>query len=334
MQNKVLFILKDRLYSPSKSSYGLINSANHIATYLESIGYECKVVTVLDSNFIDKEVHQYRPDIVIIEALWVTAEKFKELFRRHRHTQWIVRIHSDMGYLSAESQALKLLNDYIKLDRLTIALNNKEFTEALSGAMGFSFTYLPNIITHIEPEEDYSDEKYFIKVGCFGALRLLKNHCFQAICAMQAADELGKKLYFHVTANLVVKNDPILANLKELFRNDPHELVVHNWMPNNRFMALIKRMDIGMQLSFTESFNIVTSDFINNNKLILVSEAIRWMPKRLQTSTTDYKEVVRKLVSLYRNRNSGFLKGLAREALHDYNVEAVREWKHFLHRHE
>lgn len=333
---RVLFILKDRVYSPSKTSYGLINSANHIANFLEKEGYECKVVSVLDGNSIDREVHHFRPDIVIIEALWVTADKFRELFqiRRHGNIQWIVRVHSNMGYLSTETRGLKLLNDYIKLgDRLTIALNNRDFTESLSAAMDFKFTYLPNIITEIEPELDYSEEKHFIKIGCFGALRLLKNQCFQAICAIQAADELGKKLYFHVTPNLGVGDDPILANLRELFKNDKHELVVHNWMPNDKFMALIKRMDIGMQLSYTESFNIVASDFVNNNKLILVSDAVDWMPNRMQTSTTDYQEVVRKLVFLYRNRNSAFLKGMARTALFFYNLKAINEWRTYLHGH-
>jgi hypothetical protein len=229
---------------------------------------------------------------------------------------------------------LKLLNDYIDLgDRLTIALNNREFTEALSAAMDFKFTYLPNIITFIEPEEDYSEEKPFMKIGCFGALRLLKNQCFQAICAIQAADELGKKLYFHITPNTEEKDDPVLANLKELFKRGRHELVIHNWMPNGKFMALIKKMDIGMQLSYTESFNIVASDFVNNNKLILVSEAIDWLPPRLRTSTTDYKEVVRKLVFLYRNRNSEFLKGMARAALFIHNVRAIDEWRDYLHEH-
>jgi hypothetical protein len=333
---RVLFVLKDRLYSPSKNSYGLINSANHIANYLEGVGFECKVVTVTDGNFIDREVYHFRPDIVVIEALWVTAEKFKELFRigRHKHIQWIVRIHSNIGYLSTESRGLKLINDYIELgDKLIISLNNKEFTEALSVAMEFPFVYLPNIITPIEPEEDYTEEKHFMKIGCFGALRLLKNQCFQAICAIQAANELGKKLYFHVTPNLELKDDPVLANLRELFKNDKHELVVHKWMPNGKFMTLIKKMDIGMQLSFTESFNIVASDFVNNNKLILVSEAIDWMPNRMQTSTIDFNEVVRKLVFLYRNRNSIFLKSIARMALFNYNEKAIHEWENFLHKH-
>lgn len=333
---KVLFLLKDRLYSPSKTSYGLINSASHIATYLEGVGFECKVVTVVDGNSIDREVHHFRPDIVIIEALWVTAAKLRELMELHRHknAKWIVRIHSNIGYLSAESQSLKILNEYIKIsDRLTIALNNKEFTEALSGAMNFKFTYLPNIITFIESEDDYSEEKYFMKIGCFGALRLLKNQCFQAICAIRAADELGKKLYFHITPSVEAEHDPILANLQELFRNDKHELVVHKWMPNNRFMTLIKRMDIGMQLSFTESFNIVASDFVNNNKLILVSEAIDWMPNRMQSSTTDFEEIVKKLIFLYQSRNSKFLKNMARKALFDYNTGAMYEWERFLRHH-
>jgi hypothetical protein len=239
-----------------------------------------------------------------------------------------------MGYLSAESRGLKLINDYIELDdRLTIALNNKAFTESLSAAMNFDFTYLPNIITPVRPERDLSPDRDYMNVGCFGALRLLKNQCFQAICAIRAADELDKKLYFHITPNPLAKDDPVLANLRELFLRNRHELVIHDWMPNDKFMGLIRRMDIGIQLSYTESFNIVAADFVSNNRLILVSDAIEWMPDKMKASTIDYDDVVNKLVVMYRRRNSEILKNSARKALFNHNVAAMHEWDAYLRSH-
>lgn len=330
---KVLFILKDRLYNPSKTSYGLINSANHIANYLDKHGFQCNVVSVLDSNFIDKEVNDFRPDIVVIEALWVTADKFRELFKyeRYKNILWIVRVHSNMGYLSTESIGLKLLNDYIELeDRLIISLNNKSFNESLSKVMNFNFTYLPNIITPIKKTHDYSLERYTMDIGCFGAIRLLKNQCFQAICAILAADKLGKKLNFHITSNPLSVDDPVIANLKQLFIRNKHELIIHEWMTNDDFLSLVKKMDIGLQLSYTESFNIITADFVYNNKLILVGEAIEWMPSSLKVSTINYEEVINKIVYLYRKRNNILLKFFARKALSHYNIKAMNQWKKFL----
>ena len=89
---KILFILKDRFYNQSKNSYGLINSSRQVAEFLETIGYECKVVQVVDYNAIDKELFQYKPDVVIIEALWVTRSRkptcFVARWARRSRKKW------------------------------------------------------------------------------------------------------------------------------------------------------------------------------------------------------------------------------------------------------
>jgi len=331
---RILFLLKERFYSQSRTSYGLINSAMHIAHFLEQHNCHCHVVQVTDANAIDKEIHEFRPDIVIIEALWVTAHKLNELMdlKRYHHIKWIVRIHSDIGYLSSEGHALKIINNYIDLHHknLVISLNNAAFNTALSEVLKYKFTLLPNVITYQNPENDESEEHHQIKIGCFGATRVLKNQCFQAICAIMAANRLHKRLYFHITPNLGITDDSILKNLKELFSRTTHELIVHDWMENHKFQKLIKKMDFGMQLSYTESFNIVASDFISNSKLIIASNAIDWLPGLFRVSTTDYEEVIEKIIHTYEHRNSWILKEMQQMALAHHNKHAEREWLEFL----
>ena len=269
---KILFILKDRFYNKSHSkSYGLINSSKQVAAYLESLGHECKIVQVIDSNCIDKEVYEYKPNMVIIEALWVSGNKMKELIQipRYKHIKWVIRVHSDIGFLSAETFGLKYINDYINLkkENLFVSCNNLEFNHYLSLTLQYPFVYLPNII-EIEFRKHYEEYKNYIDIGCFGSLRILKNQCYQAMCAIAAADELEKILKFHITVDVNIddKNEilnPVLKNLEELFENSPHELVKHYWLENDEFHHLIKKMDIGLQLSYTESFNIVSADFVN-----------------------------------------------------------------------
>jgi hypothetical protein len=164
-------------------------------------------------------------------------------------------------------------------------------------------------------------------------MRILKNQCFQAICAINAADKLEKILYFHITPNLGIKIDPVLANLRELFRTTKHHLVVHDWMPQDEFQKLVQKMDFGMQVSFTESFNIVTADFVNNNRLIIVSDAISWMPDKFKTSTVSYDEVINKIIWAYENRNSWWLKRQGRSALAKFNIQAGIRWLAFLRTH-
>jgi hypothetical protein len=333
---RVLFILKERQYSQAKTSYGLINSATLVADFLTRHRYECKVASVIDANFIDKEVYDFKPDFVILEALWVPVYKLDELtsLRRYKHIKWIVRVHSDIGFLSVETQGLKYLNEYIGLHKhnLTIAMNSKKFVDALSDSLRYKFSYLPNVVTLKEPDIDFLEERHHIDIGCFGAMRILKNQCFQAICAIRASDFLEKKLFFHITPNLGIENDPVLANLIELFKNSKHELVIHDWLPNDEFQKLVRKMDIGLQLSFTESFNIVSTDFINNNRLIIVSDAIDWLFPLVQTSTTNYDDATKKIVYAYKHRNGLLLKARERNALMKYNEEAEHEWMSFLHK--
>jgi len=333
---RVLFILKERLYSQAKTSYGLINSATLVAEFLTRHHHHCKVIEVLDANFIDKEIHRFKPDIVILEALWCPTYKLDELMnlRRHKHIKWIVRVHSDMAFLSVETQGIKLLNEYIGLCKkdLTIALNNYKFVLSLSEALRYKFTYLPNIVTIKNPELDFLEERHRMDVGCFGAMRILKNQCFQAICAIRAANQLEKKLYFHITPNLSIYNDPVLANLIELFKGNKHELVIHDWLPNDEFQKLVRKMDFGMQLSFTESFNIVSADFINNNRLIIVSEAIDWLFPLVTASTIDYEEATQKIIYAYNHRNGIILKAREKKHLQEYNDNAEHEWMKFLHK--
>jgi len=95
---KILFILKERPYYTNNTnikSYGLINSSKHLSMYLEDLGYHVNVVTVVDANGIDKVLFEYKPDMAILEALWVPSAKLKELIElpRYKKMEWVVRIH-------------------------------------------------------------------------------------------------------------------------------------------------------------------------------------------------------------------------------------------------
>ena len=126
------------------------------------------------------------------------------------------------------------------------------------------------------------------------------------------------------------KPNPVLSNLEQIFKNSGHELVVHSWMPHDGFENLISEMDLGLQLSYSESFNIVTADFINMGISIIVSPAISWMPKMYMSSTTNYDKVVRDIILFYKLRNSKLLRMPARRALRKYNRNSKHHWKHFM----
>ena len=98
---RILFVLKKREdFQQNPLSTGLFNSANFVNEMLVRNGIESEIVVVDDNNGIDRQVAKFRPDIVIIEAVWVVPEKFAVLQRLHPKVQWVVRIHSDIPFMS------------------------------------------------------------------------------------------------------------------------------------------------------------------------------------------------------------------------------------------
>src|SRR5687767_3265214 len=109
--SRILFVVKNRIDTYG-ISVGLINSSRFVSEALNKRGWESKVVRVVDANSIDREVTNYNPDLVIIEALFVTPEKIREILSitRHQKRQWTIRIHSKTSFLQQEGIALDWLN--------------------------------------------------------------------------------------------------------------------------------------------------------------------------------------------------------------------------------
>ena len=108
---KVLFILKRRedynavVHSNVGLSTGLFNSANFMNEMLQNMGIESNIEVAVDNNCIDRFVTKYKPDFVIIEALWVVPSKFSVLQKLHPKVTWIIRLHSEMPFMAGEGPA-------------------------------------------------------------------------------------------------------------------------------------------------------------------------------------------------------------------------------------
>lgn len=334
---KILFICKKRIDEYGKS-YGLINSARFVSNFLNDIGYESSVVEVQDANEIDREVTHFNADIVIIEAIWVSPEKFEELFKikRHKKRNWIVRIHSRLTFLANEGIAMGWLNEYTKIQKLhknfIIAPNVKELTNDFINVFKTKFVFLPNM--YFPEDYGYSKETPWnsddINIGCFGAIRPMKNHLTQAVAAIEFANEINKTLIFHINANRVEqKGEQVLKNLINLFKETKHELVLHDWMNHKDFIALVRKMDVGMQVSLTETYNIVTADFVYNNIPIVVSKDVSWMPFTSKANPNSTESIKHKLHLNYNFKNCG-VKKLNKFYLDCDNNKAKLVWKEFV----
>lgn len=318
--SKILFILKRRENYSEKVdtkiglTTGLYNSASFVNRMLNKVGIKSVMEVAIDANCIDSLVTKHNPDYVIIEALWVVPSKFSLLCKLHPKVKWIIRIHSEMPFMAGEGMAMNWIGDYSHFENISIGVNAprmlREIRTYLQSVNRWSDNetlkkvfYLPNYYPQkFSPPRKIYKTKDYIDVGCFGAVRPLKNHMVQAVAALDFATQQGKKLRFHINAGRVeMKGQPVLHNLEGFFAHlysAGHRLIRHEWSTHEEFLHLCSDMDIGMQCNFSETFNIVGADLISEGIPLVGTTEIPWLSIG-RSNPTDSVDITKALNRAY-----------------------------------
>lgn len=329
---------------PYSVSTGLANSVQFLVDMLNNLGIESKQVTVVDNNSIDKEVFSYKPTHVIIEAIWVIPSKFEELIPLHPGVAWIIRIHSQVPFMAIEGVSFEWILGYLKYQDVSVACNADEMRDIIQDLAKTSHPnwsdqmllakvlLLPNFYPWDQknPKNPQKDP-FVLDIGCFGAIRPFKNHLMQAVAAMRYANSLGRPLRFHVndTRN-DAGGDAILKNLQSIFNNTGHQLITHDWATHDDFLTLLRSIDIGMQVSFSETFNIVAADMVVTNLPIVVSDQISWVDPKCFADPSDIDSITQRLNSVTHWLRRSSVLNTNRKNLRKYVENSRSIWSQFL----
>lgn len=313
-----------------KKSTGLFNSTNFIVKGLRRVGVHAHIVEVTDNNEIDREVARLLPDIVVIEALWVVPEKFHILKKLHPKVKWFVHLHSHMPFLALEGIAMRWIHDYVKHGVKLIA-NSKPSYEALRTiVIDEDLIHLENVYLG-DPMRAYERDCGIISVGCFGAIRPLKNQLLQALAAIKYADKHGKYLYFHVNGSRVEAGGvPVLKNLVQLFKDEKHHarLVLSKWHEPEEFLKYLNlEIDIGLQVSLTETFNVVCADYVTAGIPVVASKEVSWLSDFSKAQDDDIDSIVDRMESAINHR---LLIRLNQWKLRRHSDKAQEAWHEFV----
>jgi hypothetical protein len=272
----------------------------------------------------------------VIEAPWVSLEETERLVTDYPHVHFVVRCHSQIGFLQVEAVSITLLRELGLLAErvlnLSVAGNSARFTRFVERAYESRCVYLPNLYDtdRAGPKRRGPPEVgRALRVGSFGAMRLLKNHTTAAAAALLAARALGRELAFWVSVD---GNDyggmSVVYALRAMFAGLPWaKLIEQPWQDWPAFRRTVGHMDLCVHLSHTETFNITTADAVAENVPCVVSPAIEWAPEAWKVDSDRPEDAARVALQLLASDEAA---AEGRYALERFVHRAGLHWLAFL----
>ena len=324
------------------SHIGLGVSATHTAKVLRRQHVKTDVYGVWLSQDVENILNQ-TPSVThaIIEAPWIGLREMESLLFRFPDVEFIVRSHSQVGFLQVEAGAIQLIRDYALLQdgtlNFSIAGNSTRFCEFMELTYKVRCLYLPNLYDHerVHKHEFRAHSPgNLLRVSSFGAIRLLKNHSTAAAAALMLARLRNSDLEFYMNVNREEHGNGVLHAIRNLFKGLPWaKLIEVPWQPWGSFRQTVGHMDIALQVSATETFNIVTADACAEGVPSVIGESIDWLPSEWVANIDDANEIALVANNLLSDPRSG---KKATHHLERYVDASTKVWIDFLlnkHRH-
>jgi hypothetical protein len=270
---------------------------------------------------------------VVVSAPWIATEELAGMAHRHPDVEFAVLSHSNVGFLQADPRAIALLRQGADLGRALpnfhIGANSASLRNWWRAAYQTPMVLLPNMYPFEAVRNKPAWNGGTLRIGCFCAIRPYKNVLTAAAAALEVGVRLrASDLEFWISGGRTEGGGTIAEAIHQMFVNVPRAKVVANhWESWPRFLDTVGSMDLLMQPSYTETFNVVTADGIARGVPSVVSEAIRWAPKNWRAATDEARDLADRAVALLHDPGA-VEQGV--EALIANNEAALREWSTFL----
>lgn len=332
----VLLLYRNMAKAEVGSNIGLGVNALHTVRVLRRAGVVVEAASVAAPADVRACLVE-RPGVThcVIEAPWVPRDAMADLLRAFPKVHFLVRSHSQIGFLQIEPGAIQLLRELLTLQdnslNLTVATNSLTLKRFFETAYGGHTLYLPNLydLERVVRKRDVTHTSRTLRIGSFGALRLLKNHTTAAAAALMLARKRGCDLEFSVSVESdTMGGAAVLDALRKMFADLKWaKLVERPWEDWATFRQTVSGMDLCLQVSMTETFNITTADAVAEGVPCVVSPCIEWAPDYWKADTDRLEDVVRIGSSLLASCD-GAEDGLT--ALSAFVVDATDRWIDYL----
>lgn len=336
-ERRVVITYKNFPVAHHVSHIGLGVSALNTAKVLRANGTYADVWPILGAKDLAERIAKSdpKPSHVVIGAPWLpTLDLQAFLVFRFPQIHFSVVCHSNVGFLQADPQAIKNFREDLDLEQGALNFfaggNSQRFCKWIQAAYDRPCVWLPNLYflesTHPCHRRQWTGGP--LKVGAFGAVRPLKNTLSAAAATLELANDLHTQIDFHVSVGRIEGGSTVVRSLEAMLCKSPLvKLVKEEWHHWPQFRHLVKSMNLLMQPSYTETFNMVTADGAAESIPSVVSDAIDWAPEDWKAEVDDPLDIARVGRRLLHNPHAG-PEGF--RALEHHNAEGVKAWQHWL----
>lgn len=330
---KVILAYKNFAANRNISHIGLGVAAMNTAKLLRKHGIPADVWPITNAQQMARDLTGVTH--VAISAPWIPTLDLQNLVLQYPEIQFAVNCHSNVGFLQADSNGVKLVREAMELEtgshNFHLAGNSGKFCQWVRFAFNRPCTYLPNLyfLENDCPSARPLFSGGILRIGAFGATRPLKNLMSAAGAALEIARELKADTELWLSAGRTESGgDTILRAVHAMLDGLPHIRMVENgWQSWPEFRRSIAHMHLLLQPSYTESFNMVTADGVAEGVPSVVSDAIDWAPTHWMSRADDVLDIARVgryLLGDPRASADGFA------ALTAHNHDGLAAWRAFL----
>lgn len=272
--------------------------------------------------------------VIISAPSWIQPVDFSSLAFDYPDTTFVQLNHSGAAYLSIDKYGIRNIRDVAALSQtvhnIRVAANNERVARFVATSFGVDCLYLPNL---------YDTESYVpfvpkkigstIRIGSFGASRPWKNQLCAAEASVMIGKALGCDVELYVNSKRPDGGERMIESRQELFHQLPGcKIVDVPWASWPHFRDITASMNLLVQPSFDETFNVCTADGIAEGVPSVTTSALEWTPESWWARAEDPHSIMRVGVGLL--HSSGHAVEEGRTNLKKYVSTALHRWSDYV----